>query len=256
MKKIICLTVALSAPSALAAGATNRGFTLSLGIAPTIGDATADVTETTSETTTVTASGTSTVDEDEEASVASSSDRQLAAVVGLGYTFGFGLHLGMRYQQTQFTNVTTIESGSGADAFKFEVTTKETLSAFGPTLGYVGASGWFLLATPFLSVATSSESTTKVEVAGVEQDDTDPETTSERNDSKHSGYLVELGWQFRLGAFGIGPQLNYEVLETKIDTSVTTRDERVFTVETETRSAKGTVKKTALHPMIGMSLCF
>ncbi len=256
MKKLICLGFALSAPSAFAAGATNRGFTLSLGIAPTIGDVAGDVTETTTETTTVTSSGASTVDEDEDGTVASVSDRKVAAVVGLGYTFGFGLHLGMRYQQTKLTNVTTVETGTGDGALKFEVTTKETLAAFGPTLGFVGASGWFLFATPYLSVATGSESTSKVWVAGVEQDDSDPEVTSSRDDSKHSGYLVELGWQFRLGAFGLGPQLNYELIETKMDTSVTTRDERVFTTETETRSAKGSVKNATLYPMIGMSLCF
>ncbi len=104
-------------------------------------------------------------------------------ILGLGFRTEMGLYLGGTYtwiqQENKTETTTTTES-------------KETHTAYGPTVGYVGQA-FYILGTYHLS---------PIYVTGTD--------AAKSTYSGASGYQIDLGYMFWLnGTIGVGPQFTY-----------------------------------------------
>jgi hypothetical protein len=100
--------------------------------------------------------------------------------LNLGYVMSNGLYLGFLY------GMDTVSSTSGG------VTTTPTLTGFGPSVGYMAPSGWFVTGSYILSASYE-----KINAAGAKW-------------TKGTGFQGDVGYQMNLaGAFSLGVLMTY-----------------------------------------------
>jgi hypothetical protein len=249
------MTMAFGVPATALAATASGGLTFRLALHPDIASGSGDTEDT--ETT-------KTGDDPEETSTSSSTadakSTQSMIGFGVGYTFPIGLHLGASlWQESRSMTVTedTTEHDTHPSTYTVELRSKSTMTAIGPTIGMIHASGFSVLLTPFMSIRTKNEDTSSFtddsdDDSGSTADDPDPTVT---DDSTSSGFRIDLGWHARFGAVGIGPELAYTSITTKIDMTTVDKYTRYNgDVETTTTHTTGTSRASRLVPMIGLSL--
>jgi hypothetical protein len=255
-RAVVAGSLGVACVSATAQAASEGGLTFRLSVSPDIANGDDATDETRTEVTGTGAAATTETRDTDSKTEASSTTSMLD--FGVGYTFSFGLHLGgsMWQETSNLTLKTTSKDDDETRASTYEVKSKSTLTAFGPTVGYIHPSGFTALLTPFLSVSQKTEETAEFSSGDDDVDallaEDEPTVT---NDSKTTGFRLDLAYHFRMGPFGIGPELSYTSLTTKVDVTTVEKD-TTYRGEPETTTTRttGTSTVTRIAPMIGMSL--
>ena len=135
----------------------------------------------------------------------------------------------------------TASSSNDSDV---EKTFTTATSGVGLQFGFLPKENFYFLVSYMVSLTRANEFKYKSNETGTESSFT-------MDESEGSGLIVDFGWRFRMGAFGLGPQITYKSLSFKKETwkfeTTSASSEIEYTVATT---------ETSLEPYLGIWLQF